>query len=522
MIKRKKFAIALSVIFVLLMLSIGPLISADSAAPKLTRLSADEVIVLLESGKGSATVLFSRPTNITPPSSIEATDALSSSASKPIPGNEISCRLEPRIVKEGASAEVLQAIISVETKVAVEPNTEYKGKAIIFWPDGSSENFEFKIINRATLSMSLTPERLNAFRGLSQPKDIKFRVKNTGKVTISNIKVSSSGLVDSTSQHRANISQEFPNIEIDPDQEKEITVNIPEINLAGLYEGNLDVIANDKVRQAIPLTIKQRGPTNIFGIHWMVWPFLIFLLVLLFTYGLSVYLDSWFGLGGLVRVQAELSLRDARTDFDKLLDYIEKLKTAYPGIRIGKAEIRLAHDLSSIDQLIEKIKKVPIDKLPSEVERFAAIADKNNAFRVAVETAIKIFGGNVEKLKEVVGKLDDVPFTENDLAKYRAELQKVLQDAERERRAAEVAQAGSLEITLPASPSQALESKIYLMAALRQFVIWIVVSAVAYIAFYANDSDFGRSTDYIKVFLWSLGLTQTGAQITAQIKKPSE
>jgi hypothetical protein len=57
------------------------------------------------------------------------------------------------------------------------------------------------------------------------------------------------------------------------------------------------------------------------------------------------------------------------------------------------------------------------------------------------------------------------------------------------------------------------------MGLLYQGVVWVTVFFTAYQAYFAHNLAFGTLSDYFVVFLWSIGLTQTGSQILARIHK---
>lgn len=63
-----------------------------------------------------------------------------------------------------------------------------------------------------------------------------------------------------------------------------------------------------------------------------------------------------------------------------------------------------------------------------------------------------------------------------------------------------------------------MDRRITRMAWVYRLTVWLVVSAVAYLTFYDRAFAFGTARDYISLFLWTLGLTQTGTQILARGK----
>src|SRR6185369_3321033 len=129
---------------------------------------------------------------------------------------------------------------------------------------------------------------------------------------ITKVVFSSIDLEDSTTHRRADFGPaQSTSIDLDPGHEQLVALTLPRPSYAGTYLGTLNVTANERVRKSISLSVITRGPT--FG-RWNWLPFALFFLTLMVGYLLSLYLEQWFGLGGLERAQALVTLERANSD----------------------------------------------------------------------------------------------------------------------------------------------------------------------------------------------------------------
>jgi hypothetical protein len=155
--------------------------------------------------------------------------------------------------------------------------------------------------------------------------------------------------------------------------------------------------------------------------------------------------------------------------------------------------------------------------LKNEAQRFATETMAKNDFWTVLQTATAQFT-DPNKLKAVATKLDEVtlpyPLDPNG---YRDSLRKELAAAIT---AAGLGGAKSLEVDVTKLVPEDIKAKIKRMAGLYRLVIGVVVFVTAYQTLYFPNKAFGTSIDYIVVFLWALGLTQTGKGILAKVPTP--
>jgi hypothetical protein len=486
------------------------------ASDRLTRLAPEPVTILTESGKGSAAIMFVRKPGVDLPLSLRRTDA--QGTSNLIPNSDItfSWQDDPS-QKATTQRDILIANVSINTKVFIEPEINYKGSILLVWPD-AEQRLDFIVVSRATIALEIYPEKTDVVLGPLQTESVKVRVKNTGKALISKLTISTLGFLDAFSHHQQNLDDSSSQPDIAPSEEREFVVTLPRINFAGTYVGNLDFVANGKVRRSMPLTIRQRGPLSIFGyFFWPFWPPILFLSVLLVGLFSSFALDSWFGLGGLQKAQASISLNETQTALETRLQDIQKWEQRHSGILLTNTSNRIRETLTELNLFSANLENTAPAKLASEGQRFAALAEKFNVFWAMLQSAETAFASNQERLREASLNLDRVSLGTGDVNIYRSNLLKAVEDT------ADDAEHGSM-VTQAASdkaadkPLDRLRRKIKFMAYLQQSLVWLVVILFAYQMFYANNLAFGRLVDYIGLLLWTLGLTQTGSQIVARAR----
>lgn len=502
-------------------------ISADekSAEAKFTRVGTEPVVIHLEGGVGAVDVSFIRaPNTETPRASFTDASGTSDLISKD--------RLHLNWAESPAKSDhtdivVARLSVTAQDLNSIQPDVAYHAKLVLIWEDNSKEpiQLDFTIQESGTaFTITANSNPLDVALGPGQPHDISVRVKNTGQTKITNLSFSSFGLVDVATQHRATLRDTqspvpSPTSPLLPGQELTLPLILPEPHLAGTYVGTLDVIANKKTRQSIPMSLRTRGPTSIFSfINFSGLPFLLFLLVLGFGFWLSMKLEDWFGLGGLQRAQATISLNQSVEAFMEKLKQVEQWQVDHPN-SLPRTKTWLHFRLDDARQTLATAPDITQDQLTSKTSTFVANLAAINYLWEILETAKAQWPEttNAQKLNTVVAQLDQVTMPQDaaGLIKYQADLLKVLNDAITANQAADAgADAEQVNaITAPAIAVKDLRRQIKWLAWLYRFAVWIVVFVLAYQTFYVSKFAFGTLLDYLTVVLWSLGLTQTGTQI---------
>ncbi len=490
----------------LLLLGICP--PCAFAQENLTKLSPDPIQVILENGKGSANVAFAIKAGVPQPTAT-ATEAVGPTSS--ISAADIHFNWMPPTDKTPAG--LLLGLLSVDTKTFVEPGASYKGKVVVLWPSAPPTTVDYTIQFPTLISFDVSPEQADLILGPLQPQEITLRIKNTGKRKITRIVISSLGLKDAATGKRAELSETPLALDLNPGSETQIRYRPTQPHLAGSYTGTLDVTADQVARKSIPLVLRSRGP-NYRDCSFL--PFVLFLVVLAFAFWLSSMVEDWFGKGGLDRAQAILSLQASEADLNDGLRKIQKWQNDNAPAKVGQTEVRLQSLVDELATTIRAASGMPLDQLTKEAQRFASQAAATSLFWSFLKIATTTFAVPTQ-LKEVAAQLDKVEIPEPPaLNVYRENLRKVVQGAIATEGLGGAAPAGPADADV-ASP-RALQKRIKLMACLYRLLVWFVVFIAAYQTLYSNNRVFGSFLDYIAVFLWTLGLTQTGTKILADAR----
>jgi len=503
--------------YLVLLLTLTPGVAADTN--RLTKLSPEPVVVQMEDGAGTTNLIFALAKGAELPL-YRVTAAVGSSNS--IPAEQITFNWD---AAPGSQSTVLRTVIVGRLSVRavglhIEQETNYAGRIIFYWAD-AEQSFDFTVSDRTSVVFSLTAQRLDLTVNRFQPDTASVRVKNTGKAGIRRLSISSSDLLDGETQRRVllpEVFKDFGAMPLAPGHEAEVSFTIPQLDWAGTYTGTLDVVADGRSHQSIPLMLRGRGPVP--GRYGYFVPFVLFVATLLLGFVLSNKLENWFNLGGLQRAEALLSLQRSERELARVSDQVDAWGATRPPQVFATTKIWLRQTLDDLRGLFARVQELSREQLVSEAQRFATAATLAGIFESAVKAALALWPDPSQqgKLNGVLTELDRVTRAAEPQP-YRENLRAVLEKNASEGASESDDRALYMRGALPDVPPPAeLAGRIERMARLQRLVVAAVVFIVAYQLFYARDFSFGTLLDYLQVFLWSLGLTQTGAQILARAR----
>jgi hypothetical protein len=165
---------------------------------------------------------------------------------------------------------------------------------------------------------------------------------------------------------------------------------------------------------------------------------------------------------------------------------------------------------------LQLIDQVPRDQLTADVQRYVLRVGTASLLWSAVQSTMNRWGNQPNQLQPVIAALDNVPLptSAQDLDRYRNDLLAAVPAT------LAAGAAGSYVVAIsPQWDPKSVKQKIARMGLLYQSVVWAVVILTAYQSYYAHNLAFGTLSDYIVLFLWAVGLTQTGSQIVGRIHK---
>jgi hypothetical protein len=488
----------------------------------LTKISPDSVEVQLQNGVGFVSIFFN-PKTCTKMPQIQITDAVGTTNA--IPRTDIHFNWETQFPNRGTLAE---ARLDVNTQGFVFRNTEYKGKIFFIWEGEKQitpQALDFTVVDRSTVAFELYPEKSDVLLGVGRPEVIMVRIKNTGVTNISSVSISSLDLADGATKNRTT----FPtivknNLTIDPQNEDDITINLPKPVLAGTYSGVLDLQANGKERKAVLLTLRTRGPnfipwlSRVDRFAYLPWlPLVLFLMTLFTGFGLSKLLENWFGLGGLRRAEATLSIRRSRNLLEQQIAIVEhSIDAPFLGRTLANLKESYVEAATTFTEATgPDAGQLSLEELSESAQRFKNRVAFTKVLLEKVQLATNLYGDDAGRLAWVIQRLDsrtpsDEEAKSSSLETYRNNLDGIVR--------AEDGHAAAMTKAEEKTAAARIQKKIDRMNWLYRMAVWLVVIIIAYQTFYANNFAFGTLLDYLAVFLWSFGLTQVGTQIVARVR----
>jgi hypothetical protein len=481
-----------------------------------TKLAPTDPVIHLGNGQGSDRIYFSKSDATELPTRVKTTDATGRVNS--LPASDIHVG-DPTLVDKN----VFSLAVDVKSSQYIEPGTPYEATLLLFDknPATAPTVVKIKIEDDAVVSFDVAQTSITISLADAAGTHQRIRVKNTGKATITVFEVTSSLLSDTTNAHRIQMDKCERRAQLLAGQPMDLDFDLPQPVWAGSYTGTVFVTANRSVDKSLAVTIQSRGPLS--GAHI---PLVVFALVVIFGFTISSVLDSWFGSGGLARAQAYISLKHSETDLtdkiNKLSAWQAKVPVIVPPISVPRANLWIAQALHDLQALWSGFNDRSVDQLTADAQNYATLTSASDLLWSCIETATSQWTGQPQVLTTVVTALDAVqlPQSATDLLRYRKDLTNALiaaiQSVHNQNAFARVApQSQSAWPTL-----NSIRAKIRGMTGLYQVIVWCVVFVTAYQSFYAGHLLFGTLSDYMAVFLWSLGLTSTGTQIVSRVHKP--
>jgi hypothetical protein len=351
---------------------------------------------------------------------------------------------------------------------------------------------------------------------------VSLSVSNQTLGSIEKLSISSLGFLDGKTGERLPqwpqlpflLAGGTPLLELGSYQRTDCRITLPPLDHAGSYAGVLRVNGSGYEATA-PMTIRTRGPYIRIWNGWF--PFCLLTAVFVLGWLVSFGLDHWISVS-LPRVQQLEVLSEAQETLASFLAAVAAWETANH-VEFTKVTDTAAFDKSALDRLLVNPNLRPLTDLQQAAQRYSLSSALNDEFYTAIEIAkAKI---PAEALRQVALELDALP-TPADVAGYRAALLQILTAPVNQARVA-----ASAALAAPSKPgadlshasAASLHRRIVFMDFARLAVTGVVVWITAYTVFYLPNPSFGTLSDYLTLFLWSLGLTTAGSQIVSGIRK---
>jgi hypothetical protein len=200
-----------------------------------------------------------------------------------------------------------------------------------------------------------------------------------------------------------------------------------------------------------------------------------------------------------------------------LQDWKSHLPPPPPTIGLPKTEVWLQLTIQSLGDELRSVDSLSQDQLTNDVQQYALAVGTISLFWSVVQVAMNRWGNQPDQLQLATAAIDGVPRPASapDLNQYRSQLLAALPVSLGKDPSVEAQVQSVSRLWTP----EGVQRKIKIMALLYQVVIWATVFFTAYQAYFAHNLAFGTLSDYIVLFVWSLGLTQTGSQIVSRVHK---
>lgn len=351
---------------------------------------------------------------------------------------------------------------------------------------------------------------------------VSLSVSNQTSGSIEKLSLSSLGFLDGKTGERLPEWPQLPFLlaggtplsDLGSYQRVDCRITLPPLDHAGAYSGVLRVNGSGYEATA-PMTIRTRGPYIRIWNGWF--PFSLLTAVFVAGWLVSFGLDHWISVS-LPRVQQLEVLREAQATLASFLAAVAAWETANH-VEFTRVTDTAAFDKSELDRLLVNVNLRPLTDLQQAAQRYSLSCALNDEFYTALEIAkAKI---PPDALRQVALELDALP-TPADVASYRAALLQVLTAPVNQ-----VRLAASAALAAPSRPgadlshasAASLHRRIVFMDFVRLAVTGVVVWITAYTVYYLPNPSFGTLSDYLTLFLWSLGLTTAGSQLLSGIRR---
>ena len=291
-------------------------------------------------------------------------------------------------------------------------------------------------------------------------------------------------------------------------QRTDCTLRLPPVDSAGTYTGVLRV-TGDGFESSVPLTIKTRGP---YYARWRGIPLGLMTAVFFVGWLISVGLDRWTNIE-LPRKQQQLVLEEAQQRLGQFAKQIAAWEQKNNAL-LPNGTTASNFDKLQLDALLSDFKSQPVVTLQQTAQQYALICDLYGEFYTALQIAAQKFpAAEVSAVGTALDNCRRGP----DVVTYRAALLQVLTSPAPA--AGPQAHGMAAGANINVDSVAAIRTEIAVMDWTKLLLTGLVVWISAYAVLYLSNPAFGTSTDYLNLFLWSLGLTTTGSQVTQGIKR---
>jgi hypothetical protein len=448
-----------------------------------TVVSSGPLAILLTEGKGATTFSIVVAGSIELPK-IDATAAAAAT------GDTIqrsAFTISQLFVKQ-SEPQIVSVSLSVDTKQQpLAPNTAYSGKIVVFTEP--LQEIAFSVTRQLSTAFDVGPKTMTTALTAGDDGVRPIRIYNTSTAPLPNVTIT---LFDfrnakgATMRLTKAIAGQTATVD---GRNSTADVILPYPSRAGTYSGVIEVEGPTGDVKTLSMTYTVRGPYGKFGI-----PLILFIVALLTGCALSYGLERRWSERRIEELEITRQLDASRHNIASAL----KVLSVW-----AKASAPLPKTAAAFDDAIEEIDDVKSsigDKTSDELKRHAA-ASVNRA------RASRALVTEFDKRTPAKATADVVDTVLIDTPNYRDEIRRKISGGD--------VNQGRVTVATTATN---IDSDLKRIRFVRWSVLMLVVALTAYQTFFSADPQFGSSDDYIKLFIWGLGLTQAGSQIITRVR----
>lgn len=442
------------------------------------------VTVPLTRGRGSATFHLALRENLVSLPAIDWTSAAGPEGAT-IPRNDIRVEFPP--LQQSAAARTFPVTVFIDTKAPLEPTATYTGKVLVFTTERQDVTFTATVA--ATATFEIDPRTINTSFGAFDDASRLIRVRNTSKVALDGVTISSLGFSRADGKTVALEEEDA----VLPKRNNVVRVKFPYPHRAGTYTGALDVTGATGEQRNMAVTFTVRGPYGRWGV-----PLVLLLLTVTLGWVGSEALERRWSERRIEQLELERVFSGSAAQLRKTLTVLQTW--AGGGAALPNTQASFAVHLAAVEESLEMISTLTADAARSR----AAAAQNASASARTLSSVL----GSMSPDGGLAAIVDAIP---TDDANYRQRLLEAISGTTVDR-GADAGRAGARRTAAD------ITAQLRRVKFMRGAILLAVALLVAYQTFYEAERDFGTATDYINVFLWSLGMTQAGTQIITRVR----
>lgn len=445
-----------------------------------TVVSAGPLTISVVDGKGAATFSIA----VAPNTELPKVDVTAAAAATGDTIQRQALEIKPSFTKR-TEVQLVPVTLSVDTKLSLAANTAYTGKVIVF--TDPLQEIAFSVTRLLSTSFEVDPKSITTALFFRDDCKRPIRIRNTSTAPLTNLEINLFDFKNAKGIAIPFVSLQSPLAMKRRSETADVVLPYP--TRAGTYSGTVEVTGPTGEIKTVAVTYTVRGPYGKNGI-----PLILFIIVLMAGCAISWGLERRWSERRIEELEVMKRLDEARHDIKDALGVLKLWASA--SAKLPNTERAFADGIQELDEVKSSIG----EKTSDELKKYAAAAA--NRARAAGALVAEL-----EKLNPSKPIADLVDTVSIDAPDYRNEIRKKISGADIQSLRREIA-----------TTETDVDNDLKRIRFVRWSVLMLIVVLTAYQTFLSADPQFGTADDYIKLFIWGLGLTQAGSQIITRVR----